>query len=95
VVIPGTLMEPWAAVVSAVAVGLVSGLLVLSAGIIGRLFVDPIPAQHMGLRQVLRDFPADVIIGDNMICGVLPMLRTALETAPHCSLWHIDFALAP
>jgi hypothetical protein len=30
-------MEPWAAVVSAVAVGLVSGLLVLSAGTIGRL----------------------------------------------------------
>jgi hypothetical protein len=31
------LMEPWVAIVSAVAVGLVSGLLVLSAGIIGRL----------------------------------------------------------
>jgi hypothetical protein len=30
-------MEAWAAVVSAVAVGLVSGLLVLWAGIIGRL----------------------------------------------------------
>ena len=30
-------MAPWAAVVSAVAVGVVSGLLVLSAGTIGRL----------------------------------------------------------
>ena len=30
-------MEPWAAVVSAVALGFLSGLLVLSAGIIGRL----------------------------------------------------------
>ena len=29
-------MEPWAVVVAAVAVGLVSGLLVLSVGIIGR-----------------------------------------------------------
>src|ERR1700738_1384589 len=25
-----------------------------------RLFVDTVPAQHEGLRQVLRDFPADV-----------------------------------
>jgi MGT family glycosyltransferase len=41
---------------------------------IERLFVDPVPAQHKGLQQVLRDFPADVIIGDDMIFGVLPML---------------------
>jgi UDP:flavonoid glycosyltransferase YjiC (YdhE family) len=39
-----------------------------------RVFVDPIPAQHNGLRQVLRDFPADVIIADDMFFGVLPML---------------------
>src|ERR1700720_744750 len=41
---------------------------------IERLFVDTIPAQHRGLQQVLRDFPADLIIGDDMIFGVLPML---------------------
>ena len=41
---------------------------------IERLFIDTIPAQHKGLQQVLRDFPADVIIGDDMIFGVLPML---------------------
>jgi MGT family glycosyltransferase len=39
-----------------------------------RVFVDAIPAQHKGLQQVLRDFPADVIIGDDMFFGVLPML---------------------
>jgi hypothetical protein len=39
----GTLMEPWAAVISAVAVGLVSGLLVLSARIIGRLLPRVFP----------------------------------------------------
>ena len=27
-----------------------------------RVFVDAIPAQHRGLQQVLRGFPADVII---------------------------------
>ena len=37
------LMEPWNAVVSAVAVGLVSGLLVLSAGTIGRLLSRVFP----------------------------------------------------
>src|SRR5215470_902443 len=36
-----------------------------------RLFVDPLAAQHKGLQQALRDFPADVIIGDDMIFGVL------------------------
>jgi hypothetical protein len=41
---------------------------------IERLFVDPIPGQHEGLQQILCDFPADVIIGDDMIFGVLPML---------------------
>jgi len=39
-----------------------------------RVFVDTIPAQHKGLQQVLWDFPAEIIIGDNMIFGVLPML---------------------
>jgi MGT family glycosyltransferase len=42
--------------------------------IVERVFIDPVPAQHKGLQQVLRDFPADVIIGDDMMFGVLPML---------------------
>ncbi|MEJ0094698.1 MAG: nucleotide disphospho-sugar-binding domain-containing protein [Methylocella sp.] len=39
-----------------------------------RLFIDPVPAQMEGLEQVLRDFAADLIIGDDMFFGVLPML---------------------
>ncbi len=39
-----------------------------------RIFVEPIPAQHRGLQQVLSRFSADVIIADNMMFGVLPML---------------------
>ncbi|OAE99680.1 UDP-glucosyltransferase [Bradyrhizobium centrolobii] len=39
-----------------------------------RLFVDSIPAQHQGLQQILADFPADVIVGDDMFFGLLPML---------------------
>jgi MGT family glycosyltransferase len=39
-----------------------------------RIFADPIVAQHQGLLQSLREFPADVIVGDDMFFGVLPML---------------------
>ncbi|SHK51223.1 UDP:flavonoid glycosyltransferase YjiC, YdhE family [Bradyrhizobium lablabi] len=39
-----------------------------------RVFVDPIPAQHKGLQQAIRDFTAEIVIGDDMLFGVLPML---------------------
>ncbi len=39
-----------------------------------RGFIEPLTAQYEGLKAVLRDFPADVIIGDNLFLGVLPML---------------------
>ncbi len=47
-----------------------------------RIFVDPIPAQHQGLQQVLKKFPADVIVGDDMFFGVLPMLLGSYPTRP-------------
>src|SRR5262249_39695285 len=34
-----------------------------------RVFVDTLSTQHEGLRRALRDFPADVIIGDDMFFG--------------------------
>ena len=39
-----------------------------------RAFIEPLTAQYEGLKAVLRDFPADVIFGDNLFLGVLPML---------------------
>src|SRR4029077_1102447 len=39
-----------------------------------RIFVDTIPAQHAGMRRTLREFPADIIVADDMMFGVLPML---------------------
>jgi UDP:flavonoid glycosyltransferase YjiC (YdhE family) len=36
--------------------------------------VDCIVPQHEGLQAALRDFAADVIVGDDMMFGVLPML---------------------
>ena len=39
-----------------------------------RVFVDPLLAQHTGLQDVLSWFPADLIIAENLLMGVLPML---------------------
>src|SRR5258708_8280392 len=39
-----------------------------------RLLVDATPAQHNGVEKVLQDFAAEIIIGDDMFFGVLPML---------------------
>jgi UDP:flavonoid glycosyltransferase YjiC (YdhE family) len=49
---------------------------------IKRLFVDTVPAQYKRLQQVLRDFPADVIIGDDMFFGVLPLLLGPCSKRP-------------
>ncbi len=58
---------------------------------IERIFVDPIPAQHDGLRQLLRQFPADVIVGEDMFFGVLPMLRGPRSNRPPIVLCGTSF----
>src|ERR1700720_2849444 len=58
---------------------------------IERVFVDTIPAQHRGLQQVLRDFPADVIVGDDMFFGVLPMLLGPRSKRPPIVLCGTSF----
>jgi MGT family glycosyltransferase len=45
-----------------------------TCALVNRVFADPIPGQHRGLQQVLQEFPADVIVADDMYYGVLPML---------------------
>src|ERR1700755_2135719 len=42
--------------------------------IVKRAFVDTIPAQHEAIQEVLRDFPADVILSESLLVGTLPML---------------------
>ena len=41
---------------------------------IERIFVDSLPDQHRGVLQALEECHADVIVGDDMFFGVLPML---------------------
>jgi hypothetical protein len=47
-----------------------------------RVFIDTIPTQNAGIRRVLRDFPADVIVGDDMMFGVVPMLLESRSARP-------------
>jgi hypothetical protein len=65
-----TLMEPWSAVVSAVAVGLVSGLLVLSAGIIGRFVARVFPPPRADAVRVKRlkqlEVPRTLLVADKV-----------------------------
>jgi MGT family glycosyltransferase len=56
-----------------------------------RIFVDTVPAQHKGLQQVLQDFPADIIIGDDTIFGVLPMLLGPVSKRPPIVLCGTSF----
>jgi MGT family glycosyltransferase len=56
-----------------------------------RLFVDAVPAQHEGLQQVLRKFRADLIIGDDMFFGVLPMLLGPRSERPPIALCGTSF----
>jgi len=56
-----------------------------------RIFVDAIPAQHQGLQQALQKFPADVIVGDDMLFGVLPMLLGARSKRPPIVLCGTSF----
>jgi MGT family glycosyltransferase len=56
--------------------------LALSRLTIERLLIDPLPAQYEGLKQVLRDFPADIILGDNMFYGAFPMLLGTRSERP-------------
>src|ERR1700681_679981 len=56
-----------------------------------RVFVDPIPAQHEGLLQVLRGFPADIIIADDMLFGAVPMLLGPRSKRPPIVLCGASF----
>jgi len=53
--------------------------------------IDLLPDQHMGLQQALQDFPADVIQGDDMFFGVLPMLSGPRHERPAIVLCGTSF----
>lgn len=56
-----------------------------------RIFVDAIPAQNQGLHESLEHFQADIILGDDMLFGVLPMLLGPREARPPVVLCGTSF----
>ncbi|MBC9878650.1 glycosyltransferase [Bradyrhizobium sp. INPA01-394B] len=56
-----------------------------------RLFVDTVAAQHEGMLQTLQQFPADIILGDDMLFGVLPMLLGPRSQRPPIALCGTSF----
>jgi MGT family glycosyltransferase len=58
---------------------------------IERIFVDSLPAQHRGLLQALEECRADVIVGDDMFFGVLPMLLGSQSKRPPIVLCGTSF----
>ena len=56
-----------------------------------RIFIDALPAQHQGLQQALREYQADVIVGDDMFFGVLPMLLGPRSKRPPIALCGTSF----
>jgi len=56
-----------------------------------RIFVDAIPAQHHGILQTLQQFPADIVIGDDMMFGILPMLLGPRSQRPPIALCGTSF----
>jgi UDP:flavonoid glycosyltransferase YjiC (YdhE family) len=58
---------------------------------IERFFVDSLPAQHQGLLEALHECQADVIVGDDMFFGVLPMLLGLRSKRPPVVLCGTSF----
>jgi MGT family glycosyltransferase len=61
------------------------------------IFINPVPAQHESIQAVLQDFPADVIIVDAFVLGIMPILQRPLAERPRIVasgssilVWHRD-----
>ena len=56
--------------------------------IIKERLIDPIPAQHDVVQQVLQHFPADVMLANDFFFGALPTLLgpRSNEGASSCSV---------
>lgn len=54
--------------------------------ILQRAFIDRMLPQYETIKQVLREYPADIIIGDHTMCGVLPLLFGPRSERPPIAL---------
>ncbi len=58
---------------------------------IERFFLDRLPAQHESLVQAVQECQADVIVGDDMFFGALPMLLGSRSNRPPIVLCGTSF----
>jgi MGT family glycosyltransferase len=58
---------------------------------IERIFIDIFPAQHQSLLQALQECQADVVVGDDLFFGVLPMLLGPRSKRPPIVLCGTSF----
>jgi MGT family glycosyltransferase len=58
---------------------------------IERFFLDRLPAQHQSLLQAVQECQADVIVGDDMFFGALPMLLGPRSKRPPIVLCGTSF----
>ena len=56
-----------------------------------RFFLDGLPAQHQSLLQAVQECQADVIVGDDMFFGALPMLLGSRSKRPPIVLCGTSF----
>jgi MGT family glycosyltransferase len=62
--------------------------------ILERAFVDYMLPQYESVKDTLREFPADIIIGDHLILGVLPMLLGPRSQRPPIALLGTTYLLS-
>jgi MGT family glycosyltransferase len=58
---------------------------------IERFFLNPLPAQHQSLLQAVQECQADVVVGDDMFFGALPMLLGPRSQRPPIILCGTSF----
>lgn len=62
---------------------------------IKRIFVDAMPSQFRGLKKVLQQFPADLVVHETTFCGVLPLLLGPRSARPYSAYLGISTLQLP
>jgi MGT family glycosyltransferase len=62
--------------------------------ILERAFVDNMLPQYESVKHTLREFPADIVIGDHLILGLLPMLLGPRSQRPPIALLGTTYLLS-
>ena len=62
--------------------------------ILERAFVDFMLPQYQSIKEVMREFPFDIIIGDHLMLGVLPMLLGPRSKRPPVALLGTTYLLS-